>query len=408
MGVWDWGAVLMGRVGCSFTLPCKAGRLVHWEANGNSLCKVGPGSNEVRVAHLETGRHLYGGARQVLYLVSGLAKHHVDNVLICTSDSAIAKVPVDARVIETPMSGEADVGFLWRLRRILEAEHVDLLHVHSRRGADLYGGWAARLAGVPAIVSRRVDNTEVRVFARAKYEHYAAVIGISKAIVGVLVELGLPREKLFCVRSAVDIREYQPGGNDALRGELNLPDGAVTVGVIAQLIERKGHRHLLQAFAALKPEWPNVYIICFGQGPLLGELHAAADELQLGDRVQFVGFRNDLPALLPGLDFVVHPALAEGLGVALLEAQSAGVPIVASACGGIPEVVSHGETGLLVPPGDVDALTNAMLSLLRYPAQRASMGSAARLRIEREFSIEAMVSGNLAVYEKVLEKRNEQ
>ena len=360
----------------------------------------------MRVAHLETGMHLYGGAQQVLYLIAGLKAQGVDNVLVCAEGSEIATEADTgaAKLLAVPMSGDADVGFVWRLRRLLEREQVDLLHVHSRRGADLYGGWAAKLVGIPAVVSRRVDNPESRILALSKYGRYQAVIAISTAIMDMLAGLGVPADRLHCVPSAVDARRYRPGDREVLADALCLGQKRPLLGVVSQLIERKGHRYLINALVPLVADYPDLQLVCFGRGPLKEPLEDQVRSLGLKGRVHFVGFRTDLPALLPGLDLLVHPALREGMGVALLEAQAAGIPVVASAVGGIPEAVADQETGLLGPPGDSSWLAQAIDELLRDQPRRAGMGAAAKRRMVEVFSIDAMVAGNLAVYQRVLGK----
>ena len=172
-----------------------------------------------------------------------------------------------------------------------------------------------------------------------------------------------------------------------------MPADALLVGVVAQLIERKGHRFLLAALPPLVAAYPELRVLFFGQGPLesaLGQEIAAAG---LAGVVSLAGFRHDLETILPCLDLLVHPALMEGLGVSLLQASSAGVPIVASRAGGIPEAVRDGENGLLVPPGDVAALGAAVDALLADPELRRALGAGGQALMAREFSIDAMVEG---------------
>src|SRR5688572_10812093 len=133
----------------------------------------------MRIAHIEAGRHLYGGAAQVRLLVGALARTGHDNVLICARGSALARESHDARVVALPMHGELDVALLPRLARELKRLQPELVHVHSRRGADLYGGPAAALAGIPAVLTRRVDAAEPAVLARWKYRPYRAVVALS-------------------------------------------------------------------------------------------------------------------------------------------------------------------------------------------------------------------------------------
>lgn len=358
----------------------------------------------MKVVHVETGMNLYGGAQQVAYILDGLARRGVHNVLVCPPGAAIgahfrgSPIPV----IESRCGGDLDLGFVARLRAVLRAQAPDLVHLHSRRGADVLGGIAARWAGVPAVLSRRVDNPEAAWWARRKYAPYARVICISEGIAGVLRAEGVPEEKLRVVRSAVVAEPWtKPEARARFLEEFALPADAIAIGIVAQLIERKGHRVL---FAALKQlaESAKLRLLVFGQGALRPALESEARALGLAGTVRFVGFRKDLARWMGNLDLLVHPAYMEGLGVSLLQASAAGVPIVASRAGGIPEAVRDGVNGLLVPPGDADALAQALHRLLDDAPLRRRLGDGGRRLVAEVFSPEAMVAGNLAVYEELL------
>lgn len=361
----------------------------------------------MKILHVEAGRHYYGGARQVVHILEGLAARGVDNVLACPQGGAIAQAAAPAaRVVEMPMGGDADALLAWRLARLIRAARPDLVHLHSRRGADTWGGVAARLTGTPCVLSRRVDNPEPPWLVALKYRLVDHVITISEGIRQVLLAEGLAPERVTCVRSAVDAGPYlAPVDPAAFRAEFGLPGDAQVAGMVAQLIPRKGHRYLLAALPALLARFPRLHVLLFGQGPMKGELRAACAAPPLAGRVHLAGFRHDLPRWLGGLDLLVHPADMEGLGVSLLQAGAAAVPIVAARAGGLPEAVAEDVTGLLIPPGDVAALGQAMARFLADPELCRRMGEAGRARILAEFSVEAMVAGNLAVYRRVLEGR---
>ncbi|OOG23016.1 glycosyl transferase [Thioalkalivibrio denitrificans] len=357
-----------------------------------------------RVLHVETGRHLYGGALQVRYLLEGLAARGAANILVCPVDASIADAarPYCEAVFEVPMAGDLDLGFAGRLRRVIRETRPDLVHLHSRRGADVLGGLAARRAGVPAVLSRRVDNPEPAFWARLKYRLFARVVTISEAIRQVLLAEGVPPEKVVCVPSAVDTADYEQScDRDWFRSTFSLAPEARAVGVIAQLIVRKGHRHLLTAAPAILAACPDTRILLFGQGPLEDELRARIHDMGLDGRVVLAGFRNDLPRILPCLDLVVHPADMEGLGVSLLQAAAAGVPLVGTRAGGLPEIIRE-DNGVLVPPADPDALAQAVIGLLKDPERARRMGEAGRALVRTRFSIDAMVEGNLGVYRELL------
>jgi glycosyltransferase involved in cell wall biosynthesis len=362
----------------------------------------------VKILHVEAGRHLYGGARQVLYLLEGLPRHEVRNFLVAPPDSDIA-VQAGAAVDDVfpvTMRGDLDVALVGRIARVARRVQADLIHLHSRRGADVYGGLAARLMGIPAVLSRRVDNPEARWLVSLKYHLYDRVITISEGIRQVLLREGLAPDKVVCVHSAIRAAEYAaPCDRAALRRELGLPEQAIVAAMIAQLIPRKGHRHLLAALPAVLRAQPALHIALLGKGALRQELEREAQRKGLAANVHFLGFREDLPGLLGCVDFLVHPADMEGLGVSLLQGAAAGLPLIGSRAGGIPEIVRQDESGLLIEPANIPALAHAMTRLATDPGLRERLGAGARRLVAREFDVAAMVAGNLAVYREVLTAR---
>lgn len=361
----------------------------------------------MKILHVEAGKHYYGGARQVAYIIDGLAQRGVENFLACPIGADIAAaVGNTAQVHQLAMGGDADIGMAWRLVKLIRTVRPDIVHLHSRRGADLWGGIAACLTGTPCILSRRVDNPESHLQVALKYRLYDHVITISEGIRRVLLDEGLAPQRVTCVRSAVDAAPYLiPVDHSAFLREFSLPQQAVVIGMVAQLIPRKGHRYLIEAVKSLRDSFPDLRVLLFGKGPLQGELESEIAQNGLAEIIRFAGFRSDLPQWLGGLDILAHPADMEGLGVSLLQASAAAVPIVTSRAGGLPEAVAENVSGLLIPPGDVPALISALRRLLEDTGLRKKMGEAGRARILAEFSIDAMVDGNLAIYRKVLADR---
>jgi glycosyltransferase involved in cell wall biosynthesis len=340
----------------------------------------------MKVLHVETGRHLYGGALQVQYLLEGLAARGVENILACPRGSEIASAARPFSVVaEAPMGGEVDPRLFFHLSRLIRCHRPDIIHVHSRRGADLWGPLAARLHGVKAVLTRRVDNPEPSWLARIKYRPYEWVVTISEGIRRVLLQEGVPEKRTICIHSAVDIRRFKQARNLGwFRSEFCLEKDEKTVGVIAQLIARKGHRHLIEAAPTLLANFPGLRFLFFGQGPLEEELGQLCQKTGIADKVLFAGFRKDLDRILPCLDLVVHPATMEGLGVSLLQAAAAGVPMVAARAGGIPEIVRDGLNGYLVEPGKSSLLIEPILDLLGDPEKARTMGQAGEEIVQSE------------------------
>jgi glycosyltransferase involved in cell wall biosynthesis len=358
----------------------------------------------MRIVHIEAGRHLYGGAAQVRYLVDGLAAERIDNLLVCPQGSELAAAAPAAQIVAMPMGGELDLRLLPRLVRLLRAAAPDLVHVHSRRGADLYGGMAASLAGVPAVLTRRVDAAEPAWYARLKYRPYRTVIALSRAIETQLRSVGLDDSRLMRIPSAVDAQRLRPdpAARARLLAEFALPADALVVGVVAQLIERKRQAWLFDLLPELVRTRPQLRVLCFGRGPFEQALRTRIAARGLEAHVQLAGFRSDLSELVPGLDVLAHPAEREGLGLALLEAASAGVPVVACAVGGVPDAVEDGRTGLLVPADNATGFAHALEHLAETPALRRQLGAAARARVERHFGVAGLVAAHRSLYDRVL------
>ena len=364
----------------------------------------------MKTLHLETGRHLYGGPRQVLLLLDGLKERGVEVMLACPTGSAIAEAATAAghEVITHDIGGDLDVSAISFLSHTIERRQPDLLHAHSRRGADFFGGLAATIARIPAVLTRRVDNPDTPVVGSLKYLAYDRVVAISDAVRAQLERQGVTPAKLRTIRSSIDAAACQPTWTrEQFLAEFSLQPTNRIVAVVAQLIPRKGHALLLEAWPQILAHCPDARLLVFGRGPLEAELRSQASP---ASSITFAGFRPDLRAFLGRIDLLVHPATREGLGVGVLEAQAAGVPVVAFNAGGVPEVVVDGVTGLLVAPGNAATppaelatrLAAAVIELLDDPNRRLQLGTAAAARIRAEFSPDRMVEDYIALYREVL------
>lgn len=365
----------------------------------------------ITIAHIETGRYLYGGAQQVAWLLEGLNSRGVNNLLIAPKGSHISehvKAAGTATVLRTSTAGDLSPRFYRETKQLLTEYQPSLVHIHSRRGADTLGGLAARRVGIPAVLSRRVDNREHPLAIRFKYPLYREVIGISQAICDVLAGQGVDREHLHCVHSTVDSgafdisTENRSRARKALANSFAIPEDHLLLAVVAQLIPRKGHKQLLEVLPQIIEQYPAFKLLIFGQGPERDAIAAQIKTHHLSQHVVLAGFHAELDKDLMGLDLIVHPAEKEGLGVALLKASAAGVPVIAGRAGGIPEIIRDHHNGLLFEPGDNAQLQRCLEQLLASPSLRTQMGAAGIEIAQNEFSIDTMVDGNLAVYHRIL------
>ena len=364
-----------------------------------------PEASPMKIVHVETGRHLYGGAQQVLWLLEGLAARNVEGLLVCPPGSGLDKMARERgmQVSNLPCSGDFDFNFAWRLRQLLVAERPDVVHCHSRRGADFLGGQAARLAGVPAVLSRRVDNPEASLFAKLRYRPFQRIIAISENVALSLHDSGLNPDRVTIIRSAVNVDDINVIPDcEVFREEFELDTGDFVIAVVAQLIPRKGHRFLFDVIPNLRDTHPGIRVVVFGSGSSEADLRALAAQLNLGGTVQFAGFRDDLDSYLGCFDLLVHPATQEGLGVAMLKAAAAAVPVVAFDVAGSREAVIHGKTGVLVPPEDVRTLQKAIALMIEEPEMCKELGEAGRQRMQEDFSVGTMVESHIELYESLL------
>ncbi|MGI9265585.1 MAG: glycosyltransferase [Gammaproteobacteria bacterium] len=363
----------------------------------------------MKILHIETGMNLYGGGRQVVWILRGLAERGVENVLLCPAGSEIATAhfPAGVEVVYVPMGGDLDLSFIPKAMAQIRQHRPDVIHLHSRRGADWLGGVAARLCRTPAVLSRRVTNPERRLAVPLKYRLFRRVITISDAIRRTLIDAGVDPATIRVVRSAVAEPDSDSGwSRERFREEFSLDPDACVIGMAAQFIARKGYEVLLEALPDVLAAQPSVRVLLFGRGPLEEVIARRIADTGLGGQLVLAGYRSDLDQLIGCLDILVHPALDEGLGVVVLEASAAGVPVVSTRAGGIPEAVRDEETGLLVSPGDASALADALQRLTGDEGLRRRLGEAGEALMRRDFSVAAMVDGNLEVYREILEGEN--
>jgi glycosyltransferase involved in cell wall biosynthesis len=217
-----------------------------------------------------------------------------------------------------------------------------------------------------------------------------AIVAVSDATRADLVRQGYPARRMVTVHNGIE-----PPPDVA---PVRLADGP-TVVEVARLAAVKGQRTLLEALTHVHATAALVGRDLEHGGAYENELRSEAERLGVSDRVVFAGYRDDVPALLAGCDVFCLPSFAEGLPLVVLEAMAQGKPVVATPVGGTAELVVHGETGLLVPPGDADALAAALAELLDDPSAAARMGAAGRARVLAEFSAAAMVERVLGLYE---------
>jgi glycosyltransferase involved in cell wall biosynthesis len=289
------------------------------------------------------------------------------------------------------------------LRDVIAAVHPGLIHVN-----DIW--WVPQtlraVAGVrvPIIahVRQEIEPPKVR---RYELDKVDLVLPMSRQIRQSLEKGGVLPERLKVLHSGIDLSAV-PDHEDGreIRHRFGIPAEALVLGTVANLFARKGYDVMLRALPEIVATFPQVHYLIVGTGDVDYEtrLRTMVRDLELESRVHFAGFQESVYPCLAAMDLYVHPALMEGFGIAVLEAMAMRKPVVATTAGGLPEVAQDGDTGILVPPGDPDALARAVLLLLQDPARCRKLGEAGRDRVAALFTVDAMMDNLAAGYRALL------
>ncbi len=372
----------------------------------------------IRVLHVLATLLPGGSEISVLRLVSALdPARHLVRVAWLRGEPVLADDFRAAGVEVVPMGMRAkfDPACLMRLRRYVARERIDVVHTHMDV-ADFYGALAGRLGGARCVVATKHAPDEFRtrrtwkrypflVLERLAYEMEDAVIVVSEGLASFLEKaVRLPRRKMVVIGHGID-GVFSAGPRPEARRAPGLPPFDPLLGAVGRLSPEKGHVVLLRALPQIVAAFPRAGLVLLGDGRSRPELEAEAHRLGIADRIVFLGYRRDVPALLAALDLFVQPSLYEGFGISLLEAMAAGLPIVASRVGGIPELVQDGTTGLLVPPQDPTALASAAVRLLRDRDEAGRLGAAAALRARERYSLRAVAARVDGLYRDILGRK---
>lgn len=346
-----------------------------------------------------------GGQLSLIDLMRGLQPQYYLPRLACPGGGALAAAARRAGIAveEVGMPPlRAAVGVLTAvrlLRRLVRRHGVALIHANSSRGM-FYAGLVGRLTGVPVVWHVRIAAAEPwwdRLLAGMARGVVVNSQATARRFAGRVVEV---------IYNGEELEPFTQAEGKRFRRELGIGE-EIVVGMVGRLTPEKDHETLLRAAALLVPHWPQAWFLVVGEDPDPGqhrraELESLAAELGVAGRVIFTGLRGDIPEVMAGLDVLAHCVHQEAFGRVLVEAMAAGRPVVATAVGGIPEVVADGQTGVLVVEGDPLAVAGAVDGLLREPARWQVLGRAGRERATRCFSLRAHIDRVQTLYGQIL------
>ncbi|HYA66719.1 MAG TPA: glycosyltransferase, partial [Burkholderiaceae bacterium] len=302
-----------------------------------------------------------------------------------------------------------DPTLVLRLAVWMRAQRVSVVHTHLFT-ADAFGRVAARLAGVRAVFSTvhsvvNVWKTPVhrfidRALAWASYR----VIACTSEVHQTLIERDrLPASRVTTIANGIDLQRFSSACGTGVREEFGVAPNKALLAVVGRLEPPKGHADLLGAFSELRARGCGDFVCLFiGEGQLHAELQADVARRHLQDFVVFTGLRRDVPRLLAACDLFLMPSRWEGLPIALLEAMACGKAVLATAVGGVPDVIDNGSNGALVPAADMSAFALRLGELLHDPASRAALGARARIDVLRRFDVARTAAQYATLYREAL------
>ncbi|MCT7990056.1 glycosyltransferase family 4 protein [Laspinema olomoucense] len=369
---------------------------------------------EYKILHIQKVAGIAGSENHLLTLLPKLREYGYQPTMLVLADQEDRPSPFIEKMQATGVHTElvsihhdADLILLWDLLRYFQCNCFDLIHTHLFH-ADIYGSTLTKITRNCPLVSTKHGFDPWRVkplyafLNRIAASQQQQIITVSKAIGEWLVKTEkLPVAKMRVIPNAIEIENIQPITKHT-KELVNL--SKPIIGTVSRLLHQKGVHVLLDAFAKCLGKHPQASLVIVGDGLYRHQLEKQVRLLGIAKNTHFLGYIQQprLSAVFSEFDIFAFPTFGEGFGLVLLEAMAVSKPVVASNVMAIPEIVIDGQTGLLVPPDNADALAQGLLKLIENPSLCQQFGSAGRQRLEQEFTVDRMVQKTIAVYDEVL------
>jgi glycosyltransferase involved in cell wall biosynthesis len=360
------------------------------------------GAGRLRILHTEASLGWGGQEIRVLSEARGVARLGHEVTLAAPAEARIfQEAPhYDVRAVALPI-GSKRPGGAFALRGLLTRGPFDVVNTHSSTDAWLAAIACATLAGAPPLVRTRHISAPLPANAATRWLYAKATDRIvttgEKLRAQVMRETGVDAARVVSIPTGIDLARFRPGDRAAARATAGLAADALLVGIVATLRSWKGHRYLLEAVAAM--ERKDIVVVIVGDGPQRGALEALAAQLGIASRTRFAGNQADVAPWMQSMDVFCLPSYAnEGVPQALMQAMACGLPVVTTPVGSIEEIVSDGDTGVLVAPEDAQRLRAALERLLGDPGLRTALGTRAAAVARERFGEERMVERMVAVF----------
>lgn len=365
-----------------------------------------------KILYLNHAAYLGGAEIALLNLLTYIDRSRYDPVVLAPeSELTRALTALSIRCVPIPVLDGLNrytlpdfVKQLPRLARLIRQEAPALIHANTNFSSE-YAGVLGKWLHVPTIGQIR----DIEPFGRIGcwlVRQNTWIVSISTAVTSYLLAERIPTHAIVRIYDGVDLQQYRvPPLSEGQRT-------GMIIGLIGQIGARKGHLYFLHAARDLVQNFPDLQFWIVGQEPrhsregYTTQLQQYVREHQLEPYVRFWGFRTDIPDILAQLDILVVPSLQEPFGKIVIEGMAMAKPVVASRVGGIPEIVADGQTGILTPPGETQALYEALSDLIQHPEKRVQIGIAGRARVEQQFSLESTVTQTEDLYARILQEQD--
>ncbi|MDX2029385.1 MAG: glycosyltransferase [Blastocatellia bacterium] len=376
-----------------------------------------PGNRKIRILHVLDSLAVGGMERVVIDVANLLDPARFEQVVCCLSrrGEAAHLLRPHVRCLDLGKGNRADYLMPKKIMDAIRRERPDIVHSQSWSGVD--AAIATRLMRGPRLIhsehGRNLPHIHAepwkrRVARRALYHLADAVFAVSAELRDYYCrETGFPRERMRVIPNGVDLRRLVAEDGAAVRRELRLGAEDFVLGTVARLDATKDTMTLVRGFARLhldRRRPANLKLLVVGDGERRADLERFVVDHELTAAVRFTGVRHDVPRLLAAMDLFALSSLTEGLPITVLEAMGAGLPVLATRVGALPELVAEGETGFLVPPAQAESFAEKIAMLYDAPALARRLGAAGRRMAEREHGIDRMLDRYADLYLRVAEK----
>ncbi len=373
-----------------------------------------------KVLYFQCSAGFWGPERQISQLIDPMRRHgfEIEVLVLYRPRPELPMMHPLVMTVRRKKGRAVQLNDRWRdlpsnvlaIAEKLRNEDYALLHTHGYK-SNIIGALVSKLVGVPAVASIRgyTDRTlplrlykHIDLFALRWFDR---VLPVSNYTRDQLLNARLPRQRVMTMHDAIDPKPFSVDVDSdpvRLRQQLGLKGASKVVSIVGRLSQEKGHRYFLESVVQILESFPGAHFLVVGDGPERDGLESLAASLGVHRSVSFLGYRRDVATIMAASDVIVLASVREGFGDVLIEAMSLAKPVVATAVGGVPEIVRHEETGLLVPPGNPGALALAIINLLRDRQARERMGLRGRQVALREFSVERLADGLARLYNELV------